>query len=490
MKKLCLQLSDAQGSTRNFEINAISGKRYIFGRTEGDFQFADPKASRKHFAVEYDGAQWWIEDLQSTNKTWLKGNPLLRQTVQDKMQFIVGTTTFNISLPVSKDATAVDILPSPEKNLFEKGRDLLAKNLNLASEQIKASIDKSHDPTSPLSHPENLVRHSYKVNLKNGDLSESYGLLMKTLPYAMLRFGILMAVTIVTTIWFAVAFIGAGILAKYIAPVVGQVWLLLSVGIFGFGWKFFVHYAVYLIKCGHIAVLTELITTGTINNGSDSMFSYGKKKVTEHFGQVNSLLVLDGMIKKIVGVFNRGVDFLTSFIPIKGVREGASIVKLITRKATTYIDEAIFSYNLARKDQNTWRSSRDGIIYYCQNAKPMLFVAIKGLFMEAFLTVGIVLAGVIIGRILASPFPINWNGVPAAFYLAFWAVSAFNFRTAFIKPLFLIMVIAKYHVMIKNQPINEEWDARLCEASKVFQELTQKAADFTQPGTATTNKAA
>jgi hypothetical protein len=44
-----------------------------------------------------------------------------------------------------------------------------------------------------------------------------------------------------------------------------------------------------------------------------------------------------------------------------------------------------------------------------------------------------------------------------------------------LKPLFLTMVMIKFHTQIQNQPINETWDARLESASEKFRELKEKA---------------
>jgi hypothetical protein len=52
-------------------------------------------------------------------------------------------------------------------------------------------------------------------------------------------------------------------------------------------------------------------------------------------------------------------------------------------------------------------------------------------------------------------------------------------RAAFIKPLFLIMMMVRFHALIENQPIDQEWDTRLSEISDKFRTLgAQTAAGF------------
>ena len=61
-------------------------------------------------------------------------------------------------------------------------------------------------------------------------------------------------------------------------------------------------------------------------------------------------------------------------------------------------------------------------------------------------------------------------------------------RGAFLKPVFLIMIIVRFHALIEHEPINQEWVARLDQLSDKFRDLGQKAQTFipapTVPGAA------
>jgi hypothetical protein len=57
----------------------------------------------------------------------------------------------------------------------------------------------------------------------------------------------------------------------------------------------------------------------------------------------------------------------------------------------------------------------------------------------------------------------------------FAALFASNIRQAFLKPIFLTMVMTKFHVVIRGQPINIEWDERLSSVSSKFRDLKDKA---------------
>ena len=78
----------------------------------------------------------------------------------------------------------------------------------------------------------------------------------------------------------------------------------------------------------------------------------------------------------------------------------------------------------------------------------------------------------------------GWGGT-FAFVTAI--LLAANVRGAFLKPLFLTMVMIKFHVCVEKQSINETWDERLTSVSRKFQEIKDKALGFgesaSQPAT-------
>ena len=330
-------------------------------------------------------------------------------------------------------------------------------------------------PSSPHSHPDAPVRHSYPLAIEEAGFGTALSLMSRTLPYAVVRFGILLGFSIVTIIWLLVAFGGASFLGATVHPWIGVGWLVVSLGAYGYAWWFVVRYALYLIQAGHVAVLTELITTGSIANGSTGMFEYGKRVVTEQFGQVNLLFALDLLIKGVVHVFNRTLDWIAHLLPIPGLQSVMGIVNAIVRAATTYIDETIFSYNLARGDENAWRSSKDALIYYAQNSKEILKTAIYVVVIDKVLT------ALVWAVMLAPAFLVLWvlpeSAKPGGFIggLVIAALLASNVRQAFLKPVFLVMVMTKFHVVVRNQAIDLEWDQRLTSLSRKFQEIKDKA---------------
>lgn len=324
--------------------------------------------------------------------------------------------------------------------------------------------------------PPTAVRHGYPLAVRDHGLGQAISLLLQSLPYALARFGILLGCAIACIIWIVVAFGGAAFLGKHIAGAFGLVWLLLCLGGAGFFWGTILRYVLHLLACGHVAVLTELITRGQVGNGSEPMLAYGKRVVTERFGQVNALYGLNLMVRGILAAFHRTLDWISELLPIPGLESLANLANIILRAATRYLDKVILSYNLARGDKDPWQGAREGMVYYAQNAVPILKTGVWIVILERALTVVLWLL------LLAPAAAITWM-LPRTVHeqagivtILVAALLAGPLRAAFLKPLFLIMMMVRFHALIENQPINQEWDAKLASVSDKFRDLGPQVA--------------
>ena len=61
------------------------------------------------------------------------------------------------------------------------------------------------------------------------------------------------------------------------------------------------------------------------------------------------------------------------------------------------------------------------------------------------------------------------------------ALFASNVRSAVLRPLFLTMVMVKYHSLVQGQSIELGWEQRLNTVSGKFGELKQKADAWVRP---------
>ena len=320
------------------------------------------------------------------------------------------------------------------------------------------------------------VRHSYPLAVRDPSLSVAIGLMMRSLPYAIARFGVLMAASLATLIWLMVMIGGAAWLGNHIASVFGLVWFIMCLAAGGFIWVTAIRYVLHLIECGHVAVLTELITKGSIGNGSESMFAYGKRVVTERFAEANVLFGLNALVRGIVQSFHQTLDWISDLLPIPGLTSVATVINIILKAATRYLDKVIFSYSLARNDGDPWQSSRDGLIYYAQNAKPVLKTAIWSVILERGLTVVLWLLLLAPAGLITLALPHSMREFGGLMTILVALMIAASLRAAIVKPLFLIMMMVRFHSVIEGQAIDPEWDERLSAISSKFRDLGRDAA--------------
>jgi hypothetical protein len=450
----------------------------------------DPKSSAVHGELVIQGAAVTYTDLGSSNGSLdAHGRRLTEPTRLSPGQSVqLGNSAITFlrspavaaapraGLAPTQPLAAVEAVPGPA-GLRLAGPAAVPHGSGSASSGSAASGSASTGPAGAYSHPNADVRHSYPLTITSAGVGESLKLLLQTLPFLLVRFGILCALTVASLLYLAVLLGGAVLLSKA-AAALAWIWVIGLLAVGGSLWRFVVRYMLYLIKLGHIAVLTELLTTGHIANGTLGMFEYGKRVVTERFGEVNAMFALDLLISGIVGAFNRTLNWVANLLPIPGLHSMMGVVNAVLRASTTYIDETVFSYNLARGDENVFRSSKDGLIYYAQNAKEVLKTGIWVVVLDYVLTGAIWIVMLLPGFALSYVMPGNAGGVVMIVVAVLFAGSV---RSAFLKPLFLVMVMVKFHAAVRNQPINLEWDQRLGSASRKFEELKQQAEAWVRP---------
>jgi len=314
---------------------------------------------------------------------------------------------------------------------------------------------------------------SYPLAVRDYGLVSAIGLLLKSLPYALARLGVSLAFAFTGILWIVVAFGGAAWLGAHIAGAFGLVWLVICVVGVGWFWRTILRYLLHLIECGHVAVLTELITKGEVGNGAEPMFAYGKRVVTERFGQVNALFALNMTVRGILSAFHRTLDGLSEILPVPGLEGLSNLLNMVLRAATRYLDKVIFSYNLARGDRDPWDGAREGLVYYCQNAKPVLMTSAWIVVLEYGLTLvlWILLLAPAAAVTLMLPSGAREGGAFVTILIA--ALLAAALRASFVKPLFMIMIMVRFHGLIENQQINAEWNERLSQISNQFRSFGQ-----------------
>jgi pSer/pThr/pTyr-binding forkhead associated (FHA) protein len=74
--------------------------RLVIGRGRGaDVVIAEPTISRAHAAIGHEGGRFFVQDLGSTNGTWINGSREQKASLKDGDEIQMGKLRLRVSLP-------------------------------------------------------------------------------------------------------------------------------------------------------------------------------------------------------------------------------------------------------------------------------------------------------------------------------------------------------------------------------------------------------
>jgi len=236
------------------------------------------------------------------------------------------------------------------------------------------------------------------------------------------------------------------------------------------------HYMGYMVKAGHVAVITEAVTTGRI---PDNQVAYGKQMVKERFLTSNVYFVIDklvsGAVKQLQKGFEKVAGSLGSLVP--GMDVVVKIGKLFISIALGYIDECCLGYTFLKKGQGAFKSAADGVVIYAQNWKKLLKDAAKTTATVVILLVIITLVSFLLFALVIRL--IKWNSPDiariagfVAFLLACCVAAAIKF--AFIDSYMLVKMMVSYMQEAPTTVITFDLYGKLSGLSAKFKELFNK----------------
>jgi hypothetical protein len=229
------------------------------------------------------------------------------------------------------------------------------------------------------------------------------------------------------------------------------------------------HYIGFLIKAGHIAVITEAVVSGRV---PDNQVAYGKQKVKERFATSNVyfavIKLVKAAVKQLQRQFERVGNTLGRLVP--GMNAVVSLGKLFIGIALGYIGECCLGYTFLKKEQGAFRSAADGVVIYAQNWKKLL--------KDAAVTTAIVIGLVVLSTLVAFLFSglifvqlIGWNWFVAFVIACFIAVVI---KTAFIDSYIMIKMMVSYMEEAPKTVITFDLYGKLCGLSGKFKQLFNK----------------
>ena len=186
--------------------------------------------------------------------------------------------------------------------------------------------------------------------------------------------------------WWA-AGVGGGLWAIHaVHPGVGAGILVACLLIYALAWWLLLRPALYVLKCGHVAVLTRKLMGDPVGLGGLNMLHYGYRAVRSRFGAVGTALALDEHIRDVVYNVVSTAEWLASALPVPGAEAAVSSLGFLIKTATEYLDEVILSYTLSRGEGNPYQHTREGLLYFCQSHRAMLRTAVGVVALDRVLT--------------------------------------------------------------------------------------------------------
>jgi hypothetical protein len=306
-------------------------------------------------------------------------------------------------------------------------------------------------------------------------LGQAMGLMFKTLPFIVFRlvvyFGIALAYVLMTGVGAGVGW-GVGGFGDEGFRAASTFWGgAIGFGIVGAVMYVLREYLLYVVKAGHIAVLVELMEGQTLP-GNRGQIQHASQVVKERFGQASALFVVDQLIKGVLRSLVGIVRTVFRILPIPGVQQFLRLVQAFLRIAVGFIDEVILAYCIRMRSNTPWESSRDALILYGQNLKPMMTNAAWLTLIMYLLSFAAFLVMLAPAALVAYLIPGGWSATGLVVALLF----AWSVKVAIFEPLAVVCMMQVYFKVIEGQTPDPEWEAKLDGMSKKFRELKQKVA--------------
>ena len=307
-------------------------------------------------------------------------------------------------------------------------------------------------------------------------IGTALGLMAKTLPFILFRlavyFGVALAYVLMTGVGAGVGW-GIGGFGDEGFRAASTFWGgVAGFGIVGVIMYVLREYLLYMVKAGHIAVLVELLEGHSLPQGR-SQIQHATASVKERFGQASALFAVDQLIKGVLKALTGLVRGVFRLLPIPGAQQFLRVVQMFLRIAVGFIDEVILAYSFRTRAENPWGASREGLVLYGQNLKPMfknaawLSLIVYGLSFLIFLVLLAPAAAV------AYLIPGGWSATGVVVALLF----AWSVKVAVLEPFAITCMMQAYFKTIEGQTPDPEWEAKLDGLSAKFRKLKNRVSD-------------
>lgn len=229
------------------------------------------------------------------------------------------------------------------------------------------------------------------------------------------------------------------------------------------------HYFGYLVKAGHVAMVSTIVTTGTV---PENQFQVATAMVKERFLTANVYLAVDKLVSGAVSQLQKGLGKIGGLLEnIPGVSAIVDFLQMFIGIALGYIDECCLGYTFLHKEQSAYKSAADGVVIYFQNWKKLLKDAavttliVMGLSLVAWLVPFLIFWGIF----SAIGMEIGW-----LFAIILGIFCSAMIKSAFIDSYMMVKMMVSYMEVAPSTQITFDLYGKLCKLSNKFKSLFDK----------------
>lgn len=291
----------------------------------------------------------------------------------------------------------------------------------------------------------------------------------KTMIFVWLKLALGGAMFLVSLILLAIC-LGLGSLGSGNGMIIAFfIWLLLVCAMYGLVNR----YVGYMLKAGHVAMVTTAVTTGTL---PENQLQAATAIIKERFVTANVYFVVDRLVSGAVSQLQRGLQKIDDLLgKIPGVSLIVSFAQLFVQIALGYVDECCLGYTFLHKEQSAFKSAADGVVIYFQNWKKLMKdAAIMTLIVMGISFLSWLLPFLLFTAIFAA-FGIHW-----VFALIIGVIISAVIKSAFIDSWMMVKMMVSYMEVAPATQITFDLYDKLCKLSSKFKSLFTKGQEEQQ----------
>ncbi|NTV98664.1 MAG: hypothetical protein HGA70_05840 [Chlorobiaceae bacterium] len=314
-------------------------------------------------------------------------------------------------------------------------------------------------------------------------LGRAIGIVAKTKVYLLYRAMVYGSVAVVVALFLGVLVLIGSIFGAGASFVI--FFLALFAG--GFGFRLLREYVLYLLKAGHIALITEIADAGNLPSGV-SQTGWAKERVMKYYREVSVLALVDQLVKGVLISLNRTLFSIMNAIPVPGLDGLAAILQRIVNFSLTYIDESVIAYTFHTGNENVFAAAKSGIIVYCQSWKALLKNAVAlTLLSYVFVVITTLLFMIPLG-VVSVLLPSSLDFLKFALFMLalFLGIST---KWVLFDPIACTSTILTFLEEARTSAPDPSWESKIEAVSDKYRTLKAKAAEMLHPGAETTGAA-